>query len=61
MKNQIAYKSENEKIWLNEGKKSGYIKDFGSGLYILDEKKRREFGTHLTSVDIFKEFMMILF
>lgn len=58
MKNQIAYKSENEKIWLNEGKKSGYIKDFGSGLYILDEKKRREFGTHLTSVDIFKKFIL---
>ena len=45
-----------EKI-LVEPKKSGYIRDIGTATYITIEKKRREFGAHLTSIDIFKQFI----
>jgi type I restriction-modification system DNA methylase subunit len=38
-------------------KRSSYVKDLGTALYIFREKERREFGVHLTSVDIFKRFI----
>lgn len=35
----------------------GYIKDLATEYYVSTEQKRREFGEHLTSVDIFKDFI----
>jgi type I restriction-modification system DNA methylase subunit len=44
--------NENLKNLLN---KRGYVKDWGTSSYIVS--KRREFGAHLTSIDIFKKFI----
>ncbi|MEM5831607.1 MAG: N-6 DNA methylase [Candidatus Aenigmatarchaeota archaeon] len=48
MKQKLEYKSKNKKI--------SYVQDLGATHYSV-EKKRREFGVHLTSVDIFKKFI----
>ncbi|MCM8820793.1 MAG: hypothetical protein NC932_02440 [Candidatus Omnitrophica bacterium] len=53
MKQKVVYKRRREKIRVN----SGYVRDFGTASYISVEKKRREFGAHLTSIDIFKQFI----
>ncbi len=51
------YKPIKEKVVFNSKKETGYIRDLGTTTYISLEKKRREFGAHLTSVDIFKKFI----
>lgn len=51
------YKPIKEKITTRSDKKGGYIRDLGSATYVSVEKKRREFGAHLTSIDIFKKFI----
>lgn len=56
MKRIIKYKPKKEKILSKPDKKSGYVRDIGA-TYASTEKKRREFGAHLTSVDIFKKFI----
>ncbi len=54
----IKYKPKEERIITKSNEKGGYIRDFGTTTYdISTEKKRREFGVHLTSVDIFKKFI----
>ncbi len=58
MKRKIKYKSNREKILINQNIKNGYVKDLGMGTYISAEKKRREFGAHLTSIDIFRKFIL---
>ena len=55
--NKINYKSLKEKISARPDKKTGYVRDFGVATSIAVEKNRREFGAHLTSVDIFKKFI----
>ena len=42
---------------IKPSKKGGYIRDLGTATYISVERKRREFGAHLTSVNIFKKFI----
>ena len=54
---KINYKPIKEKIRVNPDKKGGYVRDLGTSTYISVEKKRREFGAHLTSIDIFKKFI----
>jgi type I restriction-modification system DNA methylase subunit len=51
------YKPIKEKVILELNKKSRYVRDLGTVTYISVEKKRREFGAHLTSIDIFKKFI----
>jgi len=51
------YKSIKEKLKAKSDKKTGYIRDLGTATYISAEQKRREFGAHLTSMDIFKKFI----
>jgi len=51
------YKTMKEKITIRPNKKGGYVRDLGTATYISTERKRREFGTHLTSIDIFKKFI----
>lgn len=46
-----------EKVVTIPNKRGGYIRDLGTANYISVEKKRREFGAHLTSIDIFKKFI----
>jgi len=53
---KIIYKSKKEKID-NINTYSGYVKDIGVTSHISIEKIRREFGAHLTSIDIFKKFI----
>jgi hypothetical protein len=36
----------------------GYVRDLGAPPYPSTEKKRREYGAHLTSIDIFREFIL---
>jgi hypothetical protein len=48
---------DKEGIGLKKIKKEGYVKDFGSVDYSTIERSRREFGAHLTSIDIFKKFI----
>ena len=49
------YKPIKEKI--RTLKKDEYVKDLGTSIYSPVEKQRREFGAHLTSIDIFKKFI----
>lgn len=56
-KKEKKYTLINEKILIKPIKKYGYVKDLGNITYISEEKKRREFGAHLTSIDIFKKFI----
>lgn len=56
MKN-TNYKPIKEKVKVEPKGKTGYIRDLGTATYISVEKKRREFGAHLTSIDIFKKFI----
>jgi methylase of polypeptide subunit release factors len=51
------YKQIKEKIETKPMSRSGYVRDLGTSNYISTEKKRREFGVHLTSIDIFKKFI----
>jgi len=57
-KKTITYKTKKEKIVVKAHKKGGYIRDIGTATYITTERKRREFGAHLTSIDIFKKFIL---
>jgi type I restriction-modification system DNA methylase subunit len=54
---QIKYKPNKEQIEAKAVSISGYVRDLGTTTYISTEKKRREFGAHLTSIDIFKKFI----
>jgi hypothetical protein len=54
---QIKYKSNKEQIETKPVSKAGYVRDLGTTTYISIETKRREFGVHLTSIDIFKKFI----
>ncbi|MCM8828672.1 MAG: hypothetical protein NC902_05240 [Candidatus Omnitrophica bacterium] len=51
------YTSEEERMLSEAYNKVGYVKDLGATTYFSTEKKRREFGAHFTSVDIFKKFI----
>lgn len=53
---KIEYKQLKEKI-INPIGNEGYIRDFGVATSIYGDQIRREFGIHLTSVDIFKNFI----
>lgn len=53
----INYKSIKKEVKQKPDKKGGYIRDFGIAPYISTETKRKEFGAHLTSIDIFKKFI----
>jgi type I restriction-modification system DNA methylase subunit len=57
MKKKIKYKPIKEKIETKPASRAGYVRDLGTATYIPIEKKRREFGAHLTSIDIFKKFI----
>ncbi|HPP30590.1 MAG TPA: hypothetical protein PLE69_06705 [bacterium] len=57
MKQKDMYKSREEKILVRHDRNIGYVRDLGTSSYISIEKKRREFGAHLTSIDIFKQFI----
>lgn len=52
------YKTKKEEV-ITEPKKGkvGYIRDVGIATAINIQQNRREFGAHLTSVDIFKKFI----
>ena len=54
---KTKYKKPEEKIVIKPTQKGRYIRDFGVATSISVEKTRREFGAHLTSVDIFKKFI----
>lgn len=52
------YKPKKEEIRAKPKKgKVGYVRDLGTATVIDVEKNRREFGAHLTSIDIFKKFI----
>lgn len=55
---KTTYKEVEEKVISRPNKKAGYIRDLGTATYISTETKRREFGAHLTSIDIFKKFIL---
>jgi len=57
MKKTNRYKIREEKIKIKFDRSYGYIRDLGTTTYISIEKKRRDFGAHLTSIDIFKKFI----
>ncbi len=57
MKKNIKYESQKEEIFSKPDKRNGYVRDLGTTAYFPIEKKRREFGIHLTSIDIFKKFI----
>jgi len=54
---KTKYRQPKEKIIIKPTQKGGYIRDFGVATSISLEKTRREFGAHLTSIDIFKKFI----
>jgi len=56
MSEQI-YKPPKEKIMIKPARIGGYVRDLGTATHISIEKKRREFGAYLTSIDIFKKFI----
>lgn len=58
MKHKIKYKPTKEKILITQEIKDEYVKDLGTEIYISEEKKRREFGVHFTSIDIFRKFIL---
>jgi hypothetical protein len=53
----MRYPSLKEKIGIKTTKNGEYVRDWGTSTYIPVERKRREFGVHLTSIDIFKKFI----
>jgi len=54
----MKYKIQKEELSNSPKGESGYIKDIGTIEYSPFEKKRREYGAHLTSIDIFKKFIL---
>lgn len=55
------YKSKKEKIRANpKESKEGYVmdRDIGVSTHAETKKNRREYGAHLTSIDIFKKFIL---
>ncbi|RKY39839.1 MAG: hypothetical protein DRP75_00930, partial [Candidatus Omnitrophota bacterium] len=54
---KAKYKKPKEEIVTKPTRRVGYIRDFGVATSISVERTRREFGAHLTSVDIFKKFI----
>lgn len=58
MKKKI-YRIKKEKLVFKPSNKVGYVRDLGTMTYITNETKRREFGAHLTSIDIFKKFIFL--
>ena len=54
---KTKYKKPKEEIITDLTRKKGYIRDLGVATSISVERTRREFGAHLTSVDIFKKFI----
>ena len=49
--------TKKKKVDISTISKTGYVRDLGITEYFPTEKKRREFGAHLTSIDIFKKFV----
>ncbi len=58
MRKNIKYNLREENSLDQHRKKSGYVKDLGTERYISKIQKRREFGVHLTSIQIFKKFIL---
>ena len=56
--NKTSYKLQEEKLGVKPEGKRGYIRDLGIATDIETKKNRREFGAHLTSVGIFKKFIL---
>ncbi len=56
---KIKYKKSKERIIIKPIQEGRYIRDFGvaTSISVSVKKTRREFGAHLTSVDIFKKFI----
>ncbi|HON07328.1 MAG TPA: N-6 DNA methylase [Verrucomicrobiota bacterium] len=52
---KVIYEPQKENILFSTVKETGYVKDLGTAT--STEAKRRDFGTHLTSIDIFKRFI----
>jgi len=55
MKKKNKYVVSNKNLKNQQVNKWGYIKDFWTSSYAVS--KRREFGAHLTSIEIFKKFI----
>ncbi|MFN3505388.1 MAG: hypothetical protein ACK4Y7_04175 [Caldimicrobium sp.] len=63
--NKICYKLNEKKIKITKkemfldysDRKSRHVRGLGISTHISIEQKRREFGAHLTSVGVFKEFI----
>ncbi|MGQ9798883.1 MAG: hypothetical protein ACUVRG_06265 [Ignavibacterium sp.] len=51
------YNPIREKVVSKPDKKAGFVRDLGTETYISTDTKRREFGAHLTSIDIFRKFI----
>lgn len=51
------YKLSKERIIVQPNSEEGYVRDLGVAPIVSSEKNRREFGAHLTSIDIFKKFI----
>jgi len=56
-KKKIRYCSAKKGLVIGTNGKTGYVKDLSTPDYISVEKKRREFGAHMTSIDVFKKFI----
>jgi len=54
---RTKYKPIKEKVVIKPSRKIGYVRDLGTATFVSIERKRREFGAHLTSIDIFKKFI----
>ena len=54
MGRKIQYKQKKEKIVTIPTRKGGYVRDLGTATYISADRKRREFGAHLTSTVTFE-------
>jgi hypothetical protein len=57
MARAIKYKLTKENLQVSSSDISSYVKDLGTTGYYIPPEKRREFGIHLTSIDIFNKFI----
>jgi hypothetical protein len=55
---KINYKPIKEKLKAEPEEREGYVRDLGIPTPIDVKQNRREFGAHLTSVDIFRKFIL---
>lgn len=60
MKGMVIRDLKKTKYKIKSSKEAGFVRDLGVSYPILAtvEKKRREFGEHLTSVDIFRKYIL---